>query len=228
MRYLPKSRLEFYLVDGDFDELIGRSCPVDNQFYRLKQYDIESFLLEEKALVSLAEEESPRKRKKLHKKELQVCSWKIGVVDSSARLIACAALLQEIGERQTKLSLNADRYRMGDDIFPDKSIIDLEINRVSKEQSAVSPEEFHARLDEMICRLGQSHSDRLRWISGKRMLIPLAMRLLRKQTGSNLERESLCFRLAKFCEFPGLTELRNRISLLVSPAAREDDNLPSS
>jgi DNA-binding Lrp family transcriptional regulator len=38
-------REEFYLVDGDFDELLNREVPSDRAFFSLSRYDIESFLL---------------------------------------------------------------------------------------------------------------------------------------------------------------------------------------
>ena len=38
--------VEFYLIDGDFDELLERACPIDSKFYRLQRYDIESYLVE--------------------------------------------------------------------------------------------------------------------------------------------------------------------------------------
>ena len=50
---------EFFLVDGDFDEILGIPCPSSPNFYRLARYDIESYLVEENALSLMAEDEMP-------------------------------------------------------------------------------------------------------------------------------------------------------------------------
>ena len=56
----PHGWREFYLVDGDFDGLLGRQSPNSHVFFRLRRYDIESYLVEEAAVCTVAEEERPR------------------------------------------------------------------------------------------------------------------------------------------------------------------------
>jgi hypothetical protein len=46
-------RKRLYVIDGDFDILLGRRAPRLNFFYRLRTYDIESLLISESAIASV-------------------------------------------------------------------------------------------------------------------------------------------------------------------------------
>ena len=212
---------EFYVVDGDFDELINEPVSNSRFFYRLRRYDIESYLVEETAICTVAQEQSPSLSMANFKSSLQINEWVNEVVEASVDIAACAALLQELDDRETRFSQSIEQHIGSDLTLPDASTIKGDIGRVASEQTSVEPEEFYKLLESMIKRIGMSHSERLRWISGKHILIPLIVRLLRSKTKSNLRKESLCFRLAKCCEFPGLIELRD----FILAAAKPGDNV---
>lgn len=202
---------EFYLVDGDFDDLLGRQSPNSHIFYRLRRYDIESYLVEEAAVCTVAEEERPSSTAIEYRGLLQVDPWMTEVIDISIRLAACTALLQELGEPQVGISQSIERYVNENAILPDRASIESNIEQIRTSQSVVEPQEFDKLFDQMIDRMGKSSLERIRWVSGKDILIPLLIRLLRQHTRSSLKKESLCFRLARNCEFPELTALRDRI-----------------
>ena len=202
---------ELYLVDGDFDELLGLDITDSTHIFRLDRYDIESYLVEELAVCTIAAEERPRQTTVQFQSTLQIQTWIEEVVDISSRLAACAALLQELGEEQTGISTNIERYVSRHHHLPDKSTIDCYIAQVRASVTALDPQEFDACLQQMMDRMGSSTQERLRWISGKDVLLPLLIRLLRRHTSRNIPKESLCFRLAKNCNFPELEELRARI-----------------
>ena len=202
---------EFFLVDGDFDELLALAPPDSAYFYRLTLYDIESYLVEENALCILAQEEHPTIAVEKYKELFQIDSWMAQVVAVSTRLVACAALLQEHEETQTGISLTVERYISGGQILPDESLIDHHIGQVRTAQSIGDAATFDCLLDNMITRMGGSKEERMRWISGKDIVVPLAMRMLRMHTARSLNKESFCFRLAKHCELPRLAGLRARI-----------------
>ena len=212
-------RPEFYVVDGDFDELINEPVSNNGFFYRLRRYDIESYLVEETAICTVAQEQSPSLSIANVKSSLKLDEWVNEVVETSVGIAACAALLQELDDRETQFSQSIGQHIGSNLILPDASTIQGDIGRVASEQTSVEPEEFYKLLEGMIKRIGMSHSERLRWISGKHILIPLIIRLLQSKTKSNLRRESLCFRLAKYCEFPGLVELRAFILAAAKPGA---------
>ena len=207
------------MVDGDFDELINEPVSNGRFFYRLRRYDIESYLVEETAVCTVAQEQSPSSSITNLKSSLKLDEWVIEVVEASVDIAACAALLQELNDRETLFSQSIEQHLGSDLILPDASTIQGDIGRVANDQTSVETEEFYKLLEGMIKRIGMSHPERLRWISGKHILIPLIIRLLRSKTKSNLKKESLCFRLAKYCEFPGLVELRDLILAAAKPEA---------
>ena len=215
-------RPEFYVVDGDFDELISNPSPDNPLFYRLRRYDIESYLVEETAICTVAQEQSPSSSVAEFKSSLRIDTWVTEVVEASVTLVACAALLQELDDRQTDFSQSIERHIGNDRVSPDASTIEGYIGHVASEQTSVEPEEFYNLLKGMIERIGISHPERVRWTSGKHILIPLVMRLLRAKTKGSLRKESLCFRLAKYCQYPELFELRDRVLAVARPGASVD------
>jgi len=71
----PGQRPEFFLVDGDFDEILRRPYPSESNFYRLPMYDIESFLIDETAICLIAEEQAPDVAAEMHRDDLQISEW---------------------------------------------------------------------------------------------------------------------------------------------------------
>ena len=208
---------EFYVVDGDFDELISKPYPDSPLLYRLRRYDIESYLVEETAICTVAQEQSPNSSIAEFKGILRLDQWVAEVLEASVTLAACAALLQELDNREIRFPQAIEQYIGSDPIVPDASTIQYCIGWVASEQTSVDPEEFRNLLEDMIQRIGISYPEQIRWISGKHILIPLVIRLLKLKTKGNLRKESLCFRLAKLCEFPGLIELKDRILAVAKP-----------
>ena len=207
----PQGRREFYIVEVAVDELLGLAHPDSDYFYRLRQYDIESFLVEETAICRIAQEERPRTSESEYRDLLQVDSWIVEVANASLRLAACAALVQESNETQSGVSQSIEQYVDHDSTLPDESKIGSHIGLVRASQSVVEHQEFDRLIEQMIARMGTSNHERMRWVSGKYIIIPLVIRLLRAQVRRSLGKESLCFRLARNCEFQGLAELRSRI-----------------
>ena len=202
---------EFYLVDGDFDELLGVALPFSDYLYRLPRYDIESYLIEESAICTIAEEECPRVYQSDYRSILRFAHWIEDITVKTIRLVACAALLQELEETNAGLSQSIERYMTGNRFLPDIDGIEQHIKIVTTQQTSLSPEEFEENLLLMIQRMGETQRERLRWLSGKDILIPLVMRFLRANGSRSLNKDSLCFRLAKLCEFGDLLELRIRV-----------------
>ena len=218
----PLGRPEFYVVDGDFDELINRQSSGSTNFYKLRRYDIESYLMEETAICTVAQEQSPSVSLAVFKSSLQIDNWVSEIVGASIRLAACAALLQELDDRRTRISQSIERYIGLNPILPDESAIQSCIDRVAYEQGCVEPAQFYDLLESMTKRMGTSQSEHVRWISGKHILIPLVIRLLKSKGSANLSKDSLCFRLAKHCDFGGLVELRDRILAVAQSALRPE------
>lgn len=202
---------EFFLVDGDFDEILRRPYPDQINFYRLSKYDIESFLIDETAICLIAEEQAPAIAVETHRDSLRINDWLSNVITSSIRLAAAAALWQELGIRVNQISQGIQRHSQNAAITPEAEKIAEYINDRKTQQSAVKPIQFDVLLNRMVKRMGASEDEWLRWISGKHILIPLMVRLMNRHTGSQLNQDSLCFRLALHCDLSELQELRSRI-----------------
>ena len=134
----------------------------------------------------LAEEEKPRKTADQHREELRVQTWMQDVVDIWAPLAACIALLQERRELDVPLYKNVEYYTTGNKMLPDKKRIRAEVDSVRRSQTAVSLDEFNNLFAKMDTRMGRTHLERLRWLSGKGVWIPLVVRLFRQHTGEKL------------------------------------------
>ena len=202
---------EFYLVDGDFDEVLNIVSPIGVNFYRLPRYDIENFLIEEGALSFIAEETAPNQSAQEYVQRLQFSVWIRRVVEASILLAAAAALWRELEIEDPKLPQSIERHSQQSGPGPDRYLIASYIDEFKKTQGEVDWAEFDQRLTDMITRMGNATEEHRRWISGKHILIPLAIKLLNQHTGGRYTKESICFRLALRCEFAELDDLRTRI-----------------
>ncbi len=209
---------EFYLVDGDFDELIGIDSPDHHRFYRLPRYDIESFLVEPDAIATIAEEENPDHSADHYKDEMDFREWQRSLTKSVAPMVACLVLLQQL-QISPQQGRKIQRFTSGNNDLPDVGkICDFVcVNRES--QSHLTEEQFDRRVESIVEQMGPSPSQLLRWISGKDILLPLVIRQLNRATGAgSVSLKSLRFRLVAHCQFDSLSELKQRVR----------DALPSS
>ena len=94
--------IEFYLIDGDFDELLEVTLPKDCRLYRLPRYDIESFLVDPTAISAIAEEQKPSQSAEHYRRQLDFERWQIQLVDDIQPLIGCYVVLQELRVSSTQ------------------------------------------------------------------------------------------------------------------------------
>ena len=201
---------EFYLVDGDFDELIGQTLPYDDRFYQLNNYDIENYLVESTAIVNVAEEQNPKHSAAYYKRRLDAETWKVQLAARVERLIACFAVLHKL-RLVPESRAHIERFMSGHDDLPDSTKITAFIDESSNAQQKVCAIEFDELLNCMEIKMRGDGSEKLRWVSGKNILLPLVVRQLRNHTGTNITLISLRFRLMKHCQFPGLADLKQRV-----------------
>ena len=219
-------RNEFYLVDGDLDELVHRDTPKDYRLYRLPRYDIESFLVEEAAIAAIAEEQEPRRNVEYYIDRIKFEEWQRNVIDLVDRLVACFAVLHVLERETSDGGANIGRFVEGDECLPDSGKIDRYIDLMCVDQTIITEEEFRQKLLVTLKNMGRTYPQRLRWISGKQILLPLVIRLLRRETRRNVSLDSLRFRLVGYCELVGLRDLKKRVLRLrsVTPRQSNDSN----
>ena len=124
---------EFYLVDGDFDEVLNIVSPVGANFHRLPRYDIENFLIEESALSLVAEETSPGKSAQEYVELLQFADWICRAVKASILLAAAAALWRELEIEEPELLQSIERHSQQSGPVPDKDLIASYIDECKKD-----------------------------------------------------------------------------------------------
>jgi hypothetical protein len=173
---------EFYMVDGDFDELLARSIPKHRRFHRLSRYDIESYLIEEFAIYTLAEENNPRLRIPEYKKLIRFHAWYGEVVDAVCRLVACAVIMQLLAPTESDTAPSIERFVTGKKVLPEPDLIEAHITKMRSLQSQITDGEFEKRLSRMLNKMGRSRTKRLRWISGKKIFLLLLIRVLKNGT----------------------------------------------
>ncbi|MYD91853.1 MAG: DUF4435 domain-containing protein [Caldilineaceae bacterium SB0662_bin_9] len=208
-RSIPR---EFYLIDGDFDELLSSSLLSSPFLYRLDRYDIESFLMEEDAICEIAVEQEPSRSIDDYVKCFGVNKWIAEVVESSSRLLACEALLADLKLKSDFKSV--ERFNLSEKCVPCQHSIQQYVEGIKNSQTAISMENFERRLGDFIDRMDEADGGRSRWVSGKKILIPLLLHLYRLHGCKNLYPKSLYYRLAKLCKFRDLISLRQRMLAL--------------
>lgn len=209
LRNNPKNTKEFYLVDGDFDELIGVSIPSHFRLYRLPRYDIENFLVEPKAVAAVAQEQHPKLGTDHYLKKLDFQRWQDSLAKRICRLIACHALLQTLKCSPRGAGSSILRFTSGNDNLPNEDEISRYINDHCNGQSELTTDEFDRELQDLVGRMGTSSAQILRWASGKKVILPLIICFLKSETSQNISLDSLRFRLVGFCRLDGLSELRD-------------------
>ena len=205
---------ELFVVDGDFDELLGISHPTSPHFYRLSKYDIEGFLLEEDAMCVLAEEQQSAKSAADYANELGIHQWISDILDVVLRLAAAAALIMKFNIPNDGHFQSITRHSQGNRIVPDAQSVTDHIQTFKSNQTTLGDEDFEHRLTEMLDAMKALDPNGLRWISGKHILLPLAIKKLNQLSRQQLTTESLAIRLAKQCDFAELDDLRVRIITL--------------
>ena len=208
-RCIPR---EFYLIDGDFDELLSPSLLSSPFLYQLDRYDIESFLIEEAAICEIAVEQEPSRPIDDYIKCFGVNKWIAEIVESSSQLVACEALLVDLKLKSEFKS--ADRFDLSEKCVPCQHSIQEYVEGVKNSQATISREDFESRLGDLVDRMGKVEGGRFRWVSGKKILFPLLLRLYRSHGCKNLYPKSLYYRLAKLCKFRGLSALRQQMLAL--------------
>ena len=208
-RCIPR---EFYVIDGDFDELLTAPLLSSPFLYRLDRYDIESFLIEEEAICEIAVEQEPSRRIDDYVKYFGINKWIAEIVEASSQLVACEALLADL---HLKSNFNSvERFDLSEQCVPCQISIQQYVDGVKNSQTAISRESFEKRLSDLIDRMGEADGGRFRWVSGKKILMPLLLRLYRAHGCKNLNPKSLCYRLAKLCNLESLHSLRQQMLAL--------------
>jgi hypothetical protein len=212
----------FFILDGDLDNLVGNERKLPNHAFRLTQFCIENYLLQEEAVCDIIHDQHCRTSLGEVAARIGFAAWMEQAVEMLSPLFACFAFLQGVVDppRNTsaiyRMATNKrgelDARKVGD------SLLSLTAEAESRTTGAT------VAIHDLLMRMGPSWQERKAHISGKALLVCLlghANRLLPKY---KLHTENFRFRLAKRCEYPELQPLgRAMISVLrTSQATRPD------
>jgi len=210
------NRKSVYLLDKDFDDLLGRLHKQVNVFY-LEKYCIENFLLEEKALVKFVIDEKPRLKAVAVKRDLQFQStW-----DEIVRQLSKPFALFYIAQKHNIIALRHTSHRPDFFCSPgDKCCVDEQI--VSDYAKQVKRKAADQRLCiDVIDELNRcsasfelNHKTGLQGtnVSGEFILCLFANRIAELFALDHLPNlQSLAYRLAQECDFASLEGLRRMV-----------------
>ena len=195
---------EIFITDGDYDELLGIMAPDHPRFCRLHLYDIENYLVDLEAICDIAEEELPVARAASYRDTIEGDRWQSAAVDVLWPVVACEVALKKIGSGTKFQSVQRFLSRGK----PDKVKVTAYVEALSRTQ----PSRFRSALREVRADAGRARSARARWISGKRVWIPLVAAWLQVHTKHALSHDSLRIRLAKKCDIARFDDLVARVA----------------
>lgn len=211
----PPSRKMIFIADGDFDKILNRKFPDTKLLYVLKEYCIENFLFEEKAIYNVIQEESPGKKIGQIKAQIRVNKWLEETIDRLAPLFACFIIVQKenIGIPNVKIGVSGFLSNAG--------IPKLDMNKVQTYMDKVKTiyetsweKDFDIEIEKITKRMGRSWRTRKKYICGKEYLLPLLRFEIKTHFKRDLKLKTLRFRIMNHCRLESLSELGNRIEAI--------------
>jgi hypothetical protein len=206
----PSAKKNFYIVDKDFDDLLGRVVRRPNIFY-LPEFCIENFLLEPEAIIEVAVEIHPKK----NRSDLQAS---IGCARYFADLYAALDRLFRLFYVVQKSDLGLPNTGHPSDAFAMKgrlSQVDpkkIDAYEDDVRRAGVSCGKFTTEeLDRLIASAIPKRTPKRTNISGKFVLGLLMHHLRASAKVGNISHDQLRIRLAGHCRFTRLRALRRAI-----------------
>lgn len=203
-----------YIVDKDFDDLLGDKVQKDNVFY-LSKYCIENFLIEERALLEIAVEAQPKKKRDRLLSELMVgdfISESLKNLDILFRMFFIVQRL-DLGMGNCDcapeaFSVNGKPYKI--DTKKIEAYRTDMTNKILSKGLVQSEEDVNELIKNAYPPLSDDERDI--HISGKFIMAMLMHYIKMKIKCGNISLDSFAYRLAKNSNFENLYALRDDIS----------------
>ena len=209
-------RKSVYLLDKDFDDLLGKLQERTNIFY-LEKYCIENFLIEEQAILKFIIAEKPRLKLANVQREIEFRLQWNDVVRQLANLFALFFIVQKHNIALKSSSYKPDCFCLAvDSCSIDQKRVAQYANSVRR---MAAKQKTHLNLDHevQVCseqfelnKLTDFHGVN---VSGEFMLHLFANRIV-KSFGLNHvpDLQSFAYRLAEKCDFYSLQGLRRKVN----------------
>lgn len=203
-----------YVVDKDFDDLLGSMVSNKNVFY-LSKYCIENFLVDESSLIDVAIEAQPKKKREALTGELSFAKFIEGVVTDLDLLFRLFFLVQKFDLGLKNCDYSPEQFSVKDKPYK------LDRDKINSYKSSVinalvierglfkSERDVLSYLDSVFSPASSGDFDSN--ISGK-FILAMTMHYLKKKIKcGNISLDSLTFRLAKNSNLAGMSTLRDQI-----------------
>lgn len=207
----PNAHRSIYIVDKDFDDLLGHVIQRDNLFY-LSKYCIENFLLEEAAVIEVAVEAQPKTSRQVHARTLLFSEYMRETIEKVTPLFKLFFVVQRLNLGLKNCDLKPESFSIKNhpEIIDTVLIKSYEIEvRKAAEQTNLfkSEDEF---IEFVSNAFPPSISNDIN-ICGK-FLLALTMHYMKsKLKFGNISFESLTYRLANHSRLLDLNPLKTSI-----------------
>jgi hypothetical protein len=208
----PGGRPRLYIIDGDFDVVLGGKPPGLKYLYRLSVYCSENLVFTEAATLEVAFENLTNTSRDDIEATIRFSHFLDDVVEKLTPLLVVYVAARILKANVQTTGFNVTRlfvHRLG---FPrlSASKIMQRIVQVRQELEAISPiEEVKSAMEKAENLIPNSSVDTAKLISGKTYLLPLLYHHLRSRARFSGTLDQLKTRLARYCELdvdPGLLE----------------------
>jgi len=198
------NRPQLYIIDGDFNVILGKKAPELRNLYQLKVYCSENLIFTERAVLEVAVESltnSPRDRIKI---TIQFSQFLNNIVQKLSPLLVIyvAVHILDAGVETTGFNVTQLLEHKRGLAKVSKKKTEQRINFIKNELlKEHSQEEVKSVIKQAKELIPSSDMDIARLISGKTYLLPLLYHHLRnKKTGFKGTLDQLKVRLARYCE----------------------------
>jgi len=201
-----------YIVDKDFDDLLGIQVSHPNIFY-LDRFCIENYILEESAIVEVVIESHPKKRRQDIARDLGISDMIEYVLSSLKPLFICFACVQRFklglancGEAPEKYCDKKRLWEIDQNAFKAYQGLLVKASKEAKLNPPLENPFSDERISDIL--IADEHTV----VCGKYAAAMLFHYIKSKYRMGSITFESFVFRVAKGCSFATLHELGRRIS----------------
>lgn len=209
---LPRASQSIYILDKDFDDLLGTAVKQNNIFY-LPKFCIENFLIEENAFIEVVVEAQPRKKRETIQSKLKFPTFMQETVESLNLLFRLFFVVQalDLGIRNCRSAPGLFSQKGAPHIIDSDSVEKYRIEVLEKAMQlgkVKSEKEFAKLLDTAFPKNIEPDTN----ISGK-YLLALASHLIKKHFNlGTVSLDSLTYRLARHSSLFGLEPLKSGVN----------------
>lgn len=191
-------RRKLYLIDGDFDCLLGRRVPRLRFLYRLKTYDIENLLIYETAVVGVGMAARPNDDEVAIAHDFDFAVWQKEIVRAFLPLFVVYAAVYCI--EPTLQTVGYAVHRLCDlvqaELVPSGTKIRARLRGLLREIRRRGHWAAYVQARTIIMRRVSRASHKERFISGKRYILPILAQRMRRVLRSRGNDDHLKVQLA--------------------------------